>query len=124
VLRKQAPSLPVTALVSSPAVREALRDLGVQQSVSTSELVSRMLAASLETPHAGEMISQLIGNREALAEIEVASAVGKRLSAVRTEHVGMVLGLVRSGEFTLGISDDPIIAAGDRLLVAEATRSA
>jgi len=124
VLRKQAPSLPVTALVSSPAVREALRDLGIQQSVSTRELVSRTLAASLETPHAGEMISQLIGNREVLAEIEVASAVGKRLSTFRTEHVGMVLGLVRSGEFTLGIGDDPIIAAGDRLLVAEATRSA
>ncbi|MGH3283284.1 MAG: potassium channel family protein, partial [Streptosporangiaceae bacterium] len=124
LLRKQAPSLPVTALVSSPSVREALRDLGIQQSVSAHELVSRTLAASLETPHAGEMISQLIGNREALAEIEEASAVGKRLSTVRTEHAGMVLGLVRSGGFTLGIGDDPIIAAGDRLLVAEATRSA
>jgi voltage-gated potassium channel len=124
LLRKQAPSLPVTALVSSAAVREALRDLGVQQTVSTRELVSRTLAASLETPHAGEMISQLVGNRQVLAEVEAAGAVGKRLSAVRTEHVGLVLGLVRSGEFTLGIGDDPVIAAGDRLLVAEATRSA
>jgi voltage-gated potassium channel len=124
MLRKQAPSVPVTALVSSAAVREALRDLGIQQSVSASELVSRTLAASLETPHAGEMISQLVGNREVLAEIEAAEAVGKRLSTVRNEHVGLVLGLVRRGEFTLGISDDPIIAAGDRLLVAEATRSA
>ncbi|MGH3190021.1 MAG: potassium channel family protein [Streptosporangiaceae bacterium] len=123
LLRKQAPSLPVTALVSSPSVREALHDLGIQQSVSASELVSRTLAASLETPHAGAMISQLIGNREAFAEIEVAGAVGERLSTVRTEHAGMVLGLVRSGEFTLGIGDDPVIAAGDRLLVAEATRS-
>jgi voltage-gated potassium channel len=120
LLRKQAPSLPVTALVSSPAVREALRDLGIQQSVSAHELVSRTLAASLETPHAGEMISQLVANRDGLAEIEVKSAVGKRLSTVRTEHTGLVLGLVRSGEFTLGVDDDPIIAAGDRLLIAEA----
>src|ERR1700683_4214241 len=56
-------------LVSSPAAREALRALGIQQSVSTRELGPRTLAASLETPHAGEMISQLIGNREVLAEI-------------------------------------------------------
>jgi len=124
MLRKLAPSLPVTALVGSPAVREALRDLGVQQSVSVHELVARTLAADLETPHAGEMISQLVGNRDVLTEIEVESAVGKQLSAVRNEHAGLVLGLVHGGEFTMGIGDDPIVAAGDRLLVAEATRSA
>jgi voltage-gated potassium channel len=123
LLRKQAPSLPVTALVSSPAVREALRDLGIQQSVSERELVARTLAADLETPHAGEMLAQLVGNREMLAEIEVSSAVGKRLSAVRTEQAGLVLGLVQNGQFTLGIGDDPVIAAGDRLLIAEAAKS-
>jgi hypothetical protein len=31
-----------------------------------------------------------------------------------------VLGLVHAGRFTLGIGDDPVIAAGDRLLIAEA----
>ena len=123
MLRKQAPSLPVTALVSSPAVREALRDLGVQQSVSAHELVARTLAADLETPHAGEMISQLVGNRDVLAEIEVEGTVGKLLSAVRNERAGLVLGLVHGGQFTMGIGDDPVIAAGDRLLVAEAERS-
>jgi voltage-gated potassium channel len=122
LLRKQAPSLTLTALVSSPSVREALHDLGVHQSVSARELVSRTLAANLETPHAGDMISQLVGSREVLAEIEAADAVGKRLSRVRTEHAGLVLGLVHDGEFSLGISDDPVIAAGDRLLVAEATK--
>jgi len=123
LLRKQAPSLTITALVDSPSVREALLDLGVQQSVSASQLVSRTLAAALETPHAGEMISQLVGNRDAFAEIEAGpSAVGKALSAIRNERAGLVLGLVRNGEFTLGLGDDPVIAAGDRLLVAEATR--
>ena len=121
MLRKQAPSLPVTAMVSSAAVREALHDLGIQHSVSQHELVARALAANLETPHAGEMLSQLVGNREILAEVEVASAVGKRLSTVRTEHAGLVLGVVQNGEFTLGIGDDPVITAGDRLLIAEAT---
>ena len=124
MLRKQAPSLVITALVDSPSVREALRDLGVQQSVSTSELVARTLAASLETPHAGEMISQLVGNRDALVEVEAGAAVGKRLSAVRNERIGLVLGLVRNDEFTLGLDDDPVIGAGDRLLVAEASRGA
>jgi voltage-gated potassium channel len=125
LLRKQAPSLVITALVESPSVREALRDLGVQQSVSASELVSLTLAASLETPHAGQMIAQLIGNRDALAEVEAETAVvGKRLSAVRNERLGLVLGLVRNGEFMLGLGDDPVIAAGDRLFVAEASHGA
>ena len=125
LLRKQAPSLTVTALVDSPAVREALRDLGVTQSVSASELISRTLAAFLETPHAGDMIAQLVGSRDMFAEIEAgAAAVGKPLSAIRSERLGLVLGLVRNGEFTLGIGDDPVIAAGDRLLVAEAAHSA
>jgi voltage-gated potassium channel len=122
LLRKLAPSLTITALVSSPSVREALADLGVQQTVSGSELLSRTLAASLETPHAGAMISELVGNRDAFAEVEAGgAAVGKPLSAIRNERAGLVLGLIRDGKFSLGIADDPVVAAGDRLLVAEAT---
>jgi hypothetical protein len=60
-----------------------------------------------------------------LAEVDAgASAVGRPLSAIRTERLGLVLGLVRDGEFSLGLTDDPVIAAGDRLLVAEAGRKA
>jgi Trk K+ transport system NAD-binding subunit len=125
LLRKQAPSLIITALVDSPSVREALHDLGVQQTVSSRELVSRALAAALETPHAGEMLSQLVGQRDTFAEVEAgAGAVGRPLSAIRNERAGLVLGLVRDGEFTLGLADDPVIAAGDRLLVAEAAKKA
>ena len=120
LLRKQAPSLTITALVDSPSVREALQDLGVQHSVSASQLVSRALAAALETPHAGDMIAQLVGHRDTFAEVEAGNAaVGKRLSAIRGERAGLVLGLVRNGEFSLGLGDDPVIASGDRLLVAE-----
>ena len=125
LLRKQAPALTITALVDSASVREALHDLGVQQTVSANELLSRALAAALETPHAGEMLSALVGHRDALAEVEVgAAAVGRPLSAIRSERLGLVLGLVRDGKFTLGLADDPVIAAGDRLLVAEAGRKA
>jgi voltage-gated potassium channel len=126
LLRKQAPGLTITALVDSPSVREALHDLGVQQTVSSSQLLSRTLAAALETPHAGEMMAQLVGQRDSFAEVDAGpAAVGRRLSAVRGERLGLVLGLVRNGEFNIGLADDPVIEAGDRLLVAEgAGRSA
>ena len=123
LLRKAAPSLVISALVESSSVREALRDLGVQQSVAGSELLSRTLAAVLETPHAGQLIAQLVGNRDALAEIAPGTAVGKRLSAVRNVRAGLVLGLIRNGEFSLGLADDPVIADGDQLLIAEARSS-
>jgi len=125
ILRKQAPDLPITALVTSGAVREALRELGVHHAVSTQELVARTLAASLEAPHASDMIAQLIeSGRDLLAEIDAdPAAVGKALSAVRDERAGLVLGLVHEGRFTLGIGEDPMVAAGDRLLIAEASRA-
>ena len=123
ILRKQAPDLPITALVTSASVREALRDLGVQHAVSADELVARTLATSLDTPHAGEMIAQLLeSGRDILAEIDADSAtIGKALSAVRDERAWLVLGVVHAGTFTLGIGEDPVIAAGDRLLIAEPT---
>ena len=123
ILRKQAPDLPITALVTSPAVREALSELGVQHAVSAQELVARTLATSLETPHASDLIGQLIeSGRDILAEVDADPAVvGKALSTVRDERAGLVLGLVHEGRFSLGITEDPIVAAGDQLLIAEAT---
>jgi voltage-gated potassium channel len=123
ILRKQAPDLPITALVTSAAVREALSELGVQHAVSAQELVARTLATSLETPHASDLIGQLIeSGRDLLAEVDADPAtVGKALSTVRDERAGLVLGLVHEGQFTLGITEDPTVAAGDRLLIAEAT---
>lgn len=123
ILRKQAPDLPITALVSSASVREALREIGIQQALSTEELLARTVATTLETPHAGEMVAQLVeSGRDILAEVAAEpAAIGKPLSAVRSERAGLVLGLVHDGQFTLGIGEDPVIAAGDRLLIAEAT---
>ena len=45
--------------------------------------------------------------------------MGKPLSAVRDERAGLVLGLVHGGRFTLGLGEDPVIEAGDYLLIAE-----
>jgi voltage-gated potassium channel len=121
LLRKQAPNLPIVALVTSPAIREALRDLGIEQTLSGPELIARTLAKSLEAPHAGDMLAQLVeSNVHKLAEVEAdAAAVGRQLSAIRDERSDLVLGLVQGGTFTLGIGTDPVIAAGDRLLIAE-----
>jgi voltage-gated potassium channel len=121
LLRKMAPALETAALVSSPSVREALTDLGIQQTISAHTLIASALAKSLEAPHAADMLAQLVdSDTHQLSEVEAgADAVGKPLSAVRDERDGLVLGLVHGGKFTLGVGDDPSVQAGDRLLIAE-----
>jgi voltage-gated potassium channel len=121
-LRRLAPDLPVIALVGSAVVREALGDLGVQQTISADELIASTLAKSLEAPHAGDMLAQLVeADTHRLAEVsaDTEGAVGKLLSAVRDERAGLVLGLVHNGRFSLGLADDPTVQPGDRLLIAE-----
>jgi voltage-gated potassium channel len=122
LVRRLAPQVPITALVSSPSVREALADLGVQHTMSAHDLIAATLAKSLEAPHAGDMVAQLVeSGSHRLAEVAAADegAVGKQLSAVRDERAGLVLGLVQDGKFTLGLADDPVIGSGDYLLIAE-----
>jgi voltage-gated potassium channel len=121
--RKQAPDLRIVALVNSASVREALQDLGVQQVMSSHKLIASTLAKSLEAPHAADMLAQLVeSSTHRIGEVDAdAIIVGKRLSAVRDERAGLVLGLVHQGRFTLGIDTDPVVQDGDRLLVAEAS---
>jgi voltage-gated potassium channel len=125
LLRKQAPELPVMALVRSASVREALRDLGVQHTISANGLVAHTLAMSLETPHAGDLLTQLVeSDKHRLTEADAGpDVVGRPLSAVRAERDELVLGLVHDGEFVLGIGDDPAVSPGDRLLIAEPASS-
>ena len=121
LLRKLAPDLETVALVDSPAVGGALSDLGVHRVLSAHAMIASTLAKSLEAPHAADMIAQLVGsNSHRLEEVSAdATMIGKRLSAVRDERDGLVLGLVQRGTFTLGLSADPVIGDGDSLLVAE-----
>jgi voltage-gated potassium channel len=121
LVRKRAPDLVMAALVSSSSVREALGDLGVQQTVSANSLIASTLARSLEAPHAADVVGQLLeSENHRLSEVEAgADAVGKLLSAVRDERGGLVLGLVHGGRFTLGLARDPVIEHGDYLVIAE-----
>jgi voltage-gated potassium channel len=125
LVRKLAPGLETAALVSSPSVREAMNDLGVNQVISAHALIASTLAKSLEAPHAGEMLAQLVGSEHhRLSELEVGTdTVGRPLSAVRDERDDLVLGLVHDGKVMLGVGDDPVVQAGDRLLVAVPERA-
>jgi len=120
LLRRAAPDVPMTALTNSNTVREALEALGVQQTLSVDAMVAHTLAKTLETPHAGPLVEQLMDSDDhALVEIDAApDAVGKALSAVRRDHDGLVLALVHEGKVDLGIGTDPVLASGDRLLLA------
>jgi len=122
LIRKLAPGLETAALVSSPSVREALTDLGVHQVISAHALIASTLAKSLEAPHAGDMLAQLVGSdHHRLSELEAgADAAGRPLSAVRDQRDDLVLGLIHDGKFMLGVGDDPVVQPGDRLLVAVA----
>ncbi|MGO9077773.1 MAG: potassium channel family protein [Streptosporangiaceae bacterium] len=126
LLRKEAPDLPVTALVTSRSVRDALAELGVSQTISGPELIAHTLAKSLEAPHAADMLAELVeSDQHCLTEFTAGpDTVGKPLSTVRDERSELVLGLVHEGRFQLGVGADPVVAAGDRLLVAEPARGA
>ncbi len=122
LLRECAPNLEMTALVHSTAASEALKDLGITQTVSTDLLLSHTLAKVLEAPHAGELLLELLdSDTHTLDETEVtAEMIGRLLSAVRSERDDLVLGIVHGGKVVLGIGEDPTLATGDRLLVARA----
>lgn len=72
-------------------------------------------------PHVGDLLSELIdSDQHRLIEVPAEpELVGKPLSATRNDHSRVVLGLVQQDRVTLGIGRDPMIASGDRLLVAE-----
>lgn len=120
LLRECAPNLPVTALVQASATGEALRDLGVEVTLSIDDLLSHTLAKSLEAPHAGALLVELLDSEDhTLDEVSVeASQAGRPLSAIREQRSELVLGLVHADEVTLGIAEDPVVVEGDRLLLA------
>ncbi len=118
LLRELMPQLPVFALATSTPVVNALKELGVRQVVSGERLVSHVLAKSLESPHAGDLLLTLINaERHRLLEEPVdAASSGKVLSVVRGERSELLLGAVCSGRITLGIGEDPALQEGDTLL--------
>jgi voltage-gated potassium channel len=120
-VRRVAPSTPVLAVASSPSVERALRDLGVEATLSADDLLVHTLTKVMEVPHAGELLLRIVGSDDyALKEVPVAaSEVGQSLRALRAAREGLVLGAVHAGQVTMGVSQDVVLAEGDRLLVVE-----
>jgi voltage-gated potassium channel len=123
-VRAAAPSLPIYALADSPKVAQALRDLGIRQTLSSNELVAHALAKSLEAPHAGDLLLRLIDSeRYRMEETPVGpDMVGRRASEIRLDDGAIVLGLVRGDEVMLVLDDDAVAQAED-VLVTLAGRS-
>jgi voltage-gated potassium channel len=121
-----APELEVFALTQSRAVSRALRELGVTQTLAADELVGHTVAKSLETPQAGSLLLQLIDNSNyRLVEAAVTPAlVSQPLSKARSMAGALVLGIARGTQVDLGIADDPVLTADDRLIVLHAVPAA
>ena len=117
--RQAAPAVPTMAIAQAPEVAAALADLGIAVSVSADELLAHTLAKSLEAPHAGELLLRLMDHDGyQLSELPLEPAwVGQRLSAIRRDHPGLVLGAVHDGRVTLGVANDPELSGADRVLV-------
>ncbi len=125
LLRHVAPNVPTLAVVGSGAVSAALRDLGVDASLSSDELLVHTLAKSMEAPHAGELLLRLVDSEGyQLRERPIGPAdLGRALTTIRREHPGLVLGAVHGGHVVVGVAQDVVMSEGDQLIVLEAGRS-
>jgi voltage-gated potassium channel len=121
-LRTLAPNLDVMALVGSPKIAQALRDLGVSRTLSTDELVAHTLAKTLEAPHAGELLLQLVdSSRYRMEERPVPDALlGALPGDVRLDPPAIVLGVLRNGQVTPSLAGSPGLAEGDVLITLAA----
>ncbi len=121
LLRQLAPQLPITALARSRSVAAALRELGVRQVLSTDELVAHTLAKSLEAPHAGDLLLELLESEQhRLVEQVIDEGAGPQsLSTLRDRRRELILGIIHDGKVSLGVGDDPEVKPGDVLLVVE-----
>jgi voltage-gated potassium channel len=124
LVRERAPGVPTLAIAHSPSVSAALKELGIAIPVATNELLANTLAKSLEAPHAAELMLRLVDSEGLeLRELPVEGrALGRRLSEVRGERAGLVLGAVHEDRVMFGVNEDPVLAEGDRLLSLELDR--
>ena len=114
-----APDLKTYALTASRKVARALNELGVKHTLAAEELVGHTVAKSLETPEAGDLLLQLVETRGLrLEEMVVDGALdAQTLSSARATAGTLVLGIAHDGKVDLGVGTDPILSAGDRLIV-------
>jgi voltage-gated potassium channel len=121
LVHQLAPTVPMTALVGSPRLLPALKDLGVDQALSPDDLVGHTLAKGMEAPHSSDVLMELVrGEGHRLFEEEVAAGEPDRpLSAVRAQRGDLVIGVVQDGRVSLGVSSDPTVRPGDYLVLVE-----
>ncbi len=121
LVHQEAPDVPVTALVGSRRLVTALNDLGVAQVLSPDDLTGHTIAKGMEAPHSAQLLMHLVrGEEHRLVEHRIGPDVAPRpLSAVRADRRDLVLGVVRDGTVSLGVSDDPDVRPGDYLLFVE-----
>lgn len=125
LVRELAPSVPVLAVASSAKVREALAGLGVSASVAVDELLVHTLAKAGETPHAGNLLLELVASeRVRLREVEVSSELEGRTLAEAASSLGsLVLGRVRDNTVELAVGlNDATLESHDRLILVEERR--
>lgn len=122
-IHAQAPQADVYVLTQSARVASALSELGITNTFASDELIGHILAKSLETPQAGDVLLAMLDTTSyRMVEIGVdPSVVSQPLSKARAVSDTLVLGLCRAGKIELGVSDDPILAADDRLIVLSAS---
>jgi voltage-gated potassium channel len=120
-VRRIAPSTPVLAVAGSASISRALRDLGVEATLSADELLVHTLTKVMEVPHAGELLLRIVDSEDyQLKEVPVnAGQVGQSLRKVRAGREGLVLGVVHDGHVQVGVAHDVTLATDDRLLVLE-----
>jgi voltage-gated potassium channel len=122
LLRHLVPDLAITAVVHSAHVARALEDLGVDQALSAEELVGHLVAKSLEAPHAATVMRHMVDSgRYLLKEVSLPMDLeGLTLSAARGPRADLILAVIHGTEVLMGVNHDPVLVAGDQLLVLSA----
>jgi voltage-gated potassium channel len=122
-VHSMAPDAEIYVLTQSPRVARALNDLGIAHTLASDELVGHTLAKSLETPQAGDVLLAMLdtSNYRMIETAVDPAAVSRPLSEARGRSEALVLGLYRDGKVDLGVTDDPILTAEDRLIVLSAS---
>jgi len=125
-LRSLAPALDLFALVRSPKIAQALRDLGVGGTLSSDELVAHTLAKTLEAPHAGDLLLGLIDSeRYRMEEHPVGDdMLGQNANEVQLGGSAILLGVLRDGIVAPILTDDPQLRRGDVLITLAARGAA
>jgi voltage-gated potassium channel len=122
-VHSMAPQTEVYVLTQSPRVARALNDLGITHTLASNELIGHTLAKSLETPQAGDVLLAMLDttNYRMIETAVEPGSVSRPLSEARGRSDALVLGLYRDGKIELGVSEDPILTADDRLIVLSAS---